>query len=685
MRSLQLARSACTAFALACSCVPFIIIVASARPAPGAAPDLPSAFYVPHGALLGVIPSVVLVGPLTVVAALFPAVFARLAVGMKRWRTFLIVASLNGTLAFAHFMVATYRPYWLPAGHWFGSRAVAAYLTLIALVGLVRAGRRYRLMARDEPHVTAVPDRSELLSLAGLTGLVALGIVLAAYFAGWGGTVRAPVREFTFVGIALLTSTLYAGYRSLTRGVDVGADGNEPAVRLSAPGEAVGLGALALCGFATVLLTGGHTGPPIATGTETGDAGTGFGPRLVGEPVALAVVEVRNGKPVFGRVTSNLALDGERLVFGTSAGPTAGRILSIDRHTGKVGWAFDTPDLKAVYCTPVIAGGKVYCGEGAHEDRDCRLFCITAGAGAPVWSAPFGTAGHTEGTPAVMNGKVFFPAGDDGLFCADVNTGAKLWHFSGGKTKGIHIDAGPAVQDGTVFTGSGLYTYAAVALDAATGNEKWRTDLKLRAFGAPLVSGRRVFYGVGTGNIGADVWTYAEEDGARETGAAGAVCALDAATGNEEWRYPLPQSVHTGLAADAFSVYAGCRDGCVYALDRRTGKLRWKVGVGSSLMSAPAVAAAADGTPVAVYAVSREGRVFCLNPQTGAVVWWRAAPPGYDWAGRDENDVTCAPLVVSAPTATGSTRTIYIGAMLTDPNPNVRHVAVFKFEDVIGD
>ncbi|MDY3556922.1 PQQ-binding-like beta-propeller repeat protein [Gemmata sp. JC717] len=637
-------------------------------------------------ALLGVIPSFVLIGPLAVVAALFPGVFARLAIGMRRWRAFLVVASLNSTLALVYFALVTYRPHWLPPGSGFGPAAIAGYFTLFAFVGLVWAGRRYRQMAADAPEVTASPDRTEILALAGLTAFAALGTVLTALFAGWDSTLRVPMREFTFIGLALLAATLYAGYRALTRRADLGPDGRAPAVRLSLPGEAVALGTLVLCGFATVLLTSAPNSGPVATGTETGDAETVFGPRLVGEPVAIAAFELEGDKRerVFGRVMSNLALDGERLVFGISVSPADGRVLCVNRATGKVEWALDDPDLKAVFCTPTVINGKVYCGEGMHEDRGRRLFCVGAGTGSPVWKEPFKTASHTEGAPAVAGGKVYFPAGDDGLYCADADTGAPVWQFKGGQEKGIHIDAAPVVSNGTVFVGSGLYSYVAVALDAISGAEKWRTDLGLRVFGQPLVSDGNVFYGVGTGNMGADVWHYDEEGTVRDAEAAGAVCCLDATTGKEKWRYPLPRSVHTGLAADAFSIYAGCRDGFVYALDRRTGKLRWKAGIGSSVTSAPAVAAE-GGFPVAVYAVSREGRMFCLNPQTGAVVWWRGALPGYDWAGRDENNIMCTPLVLSTATSAGSKRTIYFGAHLTDPNPNVRHVAVFKFEDVIGE
>lgn len=644
-----------------------------------------SAFPLPPSPLFAVIPSFVLVGPLAIVAALFPGVFARMAVGMKRWRAFLTVASLNSTLALVYFAVSTYRPHWLPPGRWLAPHAVTAYLTAISVGGLLWAGRRYRRMAASEPDVTRVPGRNELYALAGLTAFAALCTVATAAFADWNSTLVMPMREFTFIGVALFVATVYAGYRTLTHA----ADGTEPAVRLSLSGESVGLGTLALCGLTAVLLMSGRAAPVVATGTEAGDAASDFAPRLAGEPVILEAFEVEDGKQekAFGRVWSNLALDGDRLVFGVMVSDR-GRVMSMNRHTGKAEWTVDAAGepLLSVFCTPTVANGKVYCGEGEHKNTGCRLFCVNSSDGEPAWAKPFKTSSHTEGAPAVVGGKVYFPAGDDGLYCADAATGAKRWQFPGGKDKGIHIDAPPAVQNGTVFAGSGLYTYVAVALDADTGAEKWRTDLKLRVFGAPLASGSKVFYGVGTGNMGADTWHYDEEGEVRDKEPAGAICCLDAATGKEEWRYPLPKSVHTGVAADAFSVYAGCRDGNVYALDRATGKLRWRAGVGSAMMSAPAVAAV-GGFPVAVYAVSREGRVCCLHPQTGAKLWsWEDKPlPGYNWLGRDENNIMCTPLVVTTPTATGSRRTIYIGGLRTDPNPAVRHVAVFKFEDVIGE
>src|SRR5262249_10769809 len=146
--------------------------------------------------------------------------------------------------------------------------------------------------------------------------------------------------------------------------------------------------------------------------------------------------------------------------------------------------------------------------------------------GKAVWDKPIQTTSHTEGSPAVIGNKLFFPAGDDGLIAVDAGTQAELWRLKGGKGAGVHIHAAPAVSGNRVFVGSGLYTFVAVCLEADSGKELWRSDLKLRSFGAPLALGKFVYYGVGTGNLGEDVHNYPEEGEKKEDKPAGAVVCL---------------------------------------------------------------------------------------------------------------------------------------------------------------
>ncbi|HVL12954.1 MAG TPA: PQQ-binding-like beta-propeller repeat protein [Gemmata sp.] len=636
-----------------------------------------SGLQTPDSALFAVIPSFALIGPLAVVAALFPGVFAKMAVGMKRWRAFLVVASAASTVACVYWALGEWWSDAIPSGWWGSPKALTLYLMVGTAVAMSWAGRRYRRMAAEDAAVTNLPTRTELYSLFGLTAAIAVVVVVVALFADWRSTIILPMREITFIGIATGVAALYAGYRLATRSADVTPAGTPLTPRLCISGELVGLGTLLLCWF-TVLVSAGGYGA-AATGGETGDADA-IGPRFVG----VKTFEVKMSH----QVMSGITVAGDRLYFGAvfTRSSLEGQLICLDRESGEEKWRYEgDDDMLPVFCTPTVAGTRVYCGEGLHTDKGCRMFCVNAADGTPAWGKPFATTSHTEGAPAVLGDRVFFPAGDDGLIAAKADSGEELWRFKGGKDAGIHIDAAPAVGGGRVFVGSGLYSYVAVALDAATGKEVWRTDLKLRSFGAPLAAGKFVYYGVGTGNMGADVFDYPEEGlKEKEEKPAGAVVCLDAETGKEVWRYDLPRSVHTGLAGDAFSVYACCRDGNVYAFDRKTGKLRWSRGAGGySITSGPAVATS-GGTPVAVYAVSVDGNLVCLSPHTGAVVWQKRLPV-YHYFPTERNDVVSGPVVVTTPTPTGSKRAVYVGAMVVDrDNYFKKSCAVFRFEDEVG-
>ena len=54
----------------------------------------------------------------------------------------------------------------------------------------------------------------------------------------------------------------------------------------------------------------------------------------------------------------------------------------------------------------------------------CKLYCIHAAKGEKLWE--FATKGHTESSPRVIDGRVYFGAGDDGLYCVDAITGEEL-------------------------------------------------------------------------------------------------------------------------------------------------------------------------------------------------------------------------------------------------------------------
>src|SRR5262249_7063263 len=156
---------------------------------------------------------------------------------------------------------------------------------------------------------------------------------------------------------------------------------------------------------------------------------------------------------------------------------------------------------------------------------DCRLFCLDVESGKKLWD--YKTASHTESTPCVANGRVYFGAGDHGLHCADARTGKSLWIFQG--DRGLHVDAHPLVVGGRVYCGSGVGDVnretSFFCLDAATGKRLWQLPTDLPVWGMAAVEGKHVYVPLGNGNF----LESAEKPG-------GAVLCLDAETGRRLWQ-----------------------------------------------------------------------------------------------------------------------------------------------------
>ena len=630
-------------------------------PEPGPGPKKCDAVGGP--ALFAVIPSFVLLGPLALLAAIFPGVAVRLAFVMTRWRALLATASATSTVALLDYWLRDAG--WLTASHLTTPTAVAGLLLLVTLAGCLWSARRYRRLAAAEPGVTAPPSGRVLQVLAAVATVVALSLAALGAYAGWGELVVSPWREFTAVGVGLAAAALYAGYRTLTR-VET------PGVQLSASPETVALAAMALFGAALLLRT------PAAAPATLGEA-------VVGERAGSARVTFNGARILWETAEAHEVLSGVtagngRLHFGTAKATgfrQTGAVYCLDAATGGEVWKFtDGGQLKPVFARPVVHGDTLFSGEGLHTDNARRLFALDAATGRPAWPKPFETASHTEGAAVVAGGAVIFPAGDDGVYAVDLKTGAERWHFEGGPATKLHVDTDPALSGDRLFVGSGYRTRCLLAIHAVTGKELWRTPVPYRSFGAPLVCGKLVVYGLGTGNLTDDLTNEPDEGLPPEETPGGTVVALDAATGTVAWRFDTRKSVHTALSADRRTVYAASRDGTLYALDRATGTLRWQRRCGASFTAGPVVAAYAGGAlPLAVYAVTTAGVAVALDPADGGLLWTRDLALDL---GREVQ-------VYSTPTLThvGETRRLVFGAMLTHPATRAKSAAVVALEDVI--
>lgn len=186
-----------------------------------------------------------------------------------------------------------------------------------------------------------------------------------------------------------------------------------------------------------------------------------------------------------------------------------------------------------------------------------------------------------------------------------------IWKYD----TGGRVFSSPAVDGELVFVGSGDHALHAIA--RSTGQRKWRFDTKGAVHSSPAVAGGLVYfssldgfvYAVGA-ETGKDVWKF-------ETGGETRFVAKGihgAAPRNERMPDPWDFFLSSPVVADG-SVFIGSGDGHIYALDARTGNLKWKFKTGNVVHTSPAVA---DGV---VYTGSWDTYLYALNAATGSVIW----------------------------------------------------------------
>ena len=210
------------------------------------------------------------------------------------------------------------------------------------------------------------------------------------------------------------------------------------------------------------------------------------------------------------------------------------------------------------------------------------------------WHYILGDGGSAS--PAVVNGVMyvdadFYAENVHYLYALDANTGAQLWRQSRGAQQS---SSSPAVANGLVFIGdldNNLY-----AFNARTGAPVWTFTTDDQVWGSPTVANGIVYI----------------------TSWGGTTYALDAASGAQLWMHGGGGIAVSGTPAVAAGVvYTTSSDGAasLYALDAKTGALRWSWKPGSMETSSPAVA---NGV---VYAGMDDGSLYALNAATGALHW----------------------------------------------------------------
>ena len=234
------------------------------------------------------------------------------------------------------------------------------------------------------------------------------------------------------------------------------------------------------------------------------------------------------------------------------------------------------------------------------EGSDGPIVVFTEGYGD---NPPASTASPSSPSPA--------EAGDGEEFDSHVDAvnleGGPVWDAPAALNALVLM---PVAVDGeTAYVGDVEGGVTALALD--TGEERWTADVGSPVAGAVSVDGDRAFVAA---------------LGSRQS--AGAVVALDAASGEELWRTseeaisgnPVSTPVIAGSSILVLEA------GGVVSLDAEDGHLAWRTDIVNPLRSPPFLfQGTATPAPVSVegwvYAVDVTGRVYALDAETGAIRW----------------------------------------------------------------
>jgi polyvinyl alcohol dehydrogenase (cytochrome) len=296
-------------------------------------------------------------------------------------------------------------------------------------------------------------------------------------------------------------------------------------------------------------------------------------------------------------------------------------------------WAFGFPDTTSAWAQPTVAGGRLFVGSqnGTVYSLDPRSGCI-------IWT--FTAEGGVRSSISVSRTGVFFSDQKGYAYALDPASGKLLWSHKVDNHPLIRLTGSPTLFDGTLYVPTSSYeeagkspSYACctfrgsvVALDAATGSERWRAytivdepkpmrrpeDVDGRGTGnawgpaggaiwsAPTIDPRRGALYVGVGN------TYA---GAITQPAANAVVAFDLKTGRMLWAKQVS-------APDVF----GCRVGEANCGERP--------GPDFDFGSSPALARLANGRELIVIG-NKSGIGYAMDPdKQGDIVWQYRAGKG---------------------------------------------------------
>lgn len=252
-----------------------------------------------------------------------------------------------------------------------------------------------------------------------------------------------------------------------------------------------------------------------------------------------------------------------------------GGLFAVDLASGKLKWSARPTGTKSG--NPFVATAPAVSGQTVIAPMGNTLVAVSAATGKELWRGP-----NTElGAAAAASGGLAFVLGEDGFFRAlDAATGRERWKVEFAQFKACR--SRPVVRDGVVYVSRGVRLAEAtakgparhmrylVALDASTGQERWRyahaptPNSTGACIGQPLVTSDTLF-------------GFDDDEST--------LYAINLVHGRDRWaplvvRRPVEgrdRAVAVSGLVDAGSVLIGVTKTHLIAFDKRTGGTAWEI------------------------------------------------------------------------------------------------------------
>lgn len=253
-----------------------------------------------------------------------------------------------------------------------------------------------------------------------------------------------------------------------------------------------------------------------------------------------------------------------------------------------------------------------------------------------LWSTGVGEGEQRHGVrqrPVVVDGRVYAAAASGSVYALDLQTGKKIWEYEAKKERKAKL----AAEDDVPSQVESESKRGLSKEEKASRKERLRNEKQQRKERKALAKKRPLPRFAGGPGVG---------DGLVVVGSLeGDVIALDAATGTEKWRAKVPNEVISAPAVAQNLVFVRSNDGRVSAFDAATGERRWFHEQEGPTLSVRGNAAITTG-PGVLFVGNDDGTLIALSMQDGRPLWEQTvgAPEGRTELERMA-DVDAAPVL----------------------------------------